>query len=1190
MPQTAIDIFDNLLAAITSDTMPAAIRNKLLHETLVLLCAEGLKDTHYGYGDLNSQTESLIRVLHITADEANAIRQARRDSNRSKALLPEDLHYDVAALAQLTCRVFHCDIPSELTALIPHVNLKAQTPKIKTNSPDKRCIVKAFDKHTITVVVDEDGMEGEKTVRYTEQNQYARMEYLYDILKPGMHLNLLSCQTEGDTITPRIIIVEPDCLMDISVIASCFEDYGHHPLMYLLSRMKERANTQAILLGNYAGACLDDIINDEHFTAAKTLIRNFREKALEYATCDDFDGKQFKEDAARQAQNLIGIVDELRKHYDMSKAILEPTFVCEKLGIQGRVDLMTTDLRLLVEQKSGRNIFLERNYKNAHGAKVVEKHYVQVLLYFGILYYNFHVQHPDIYLLYSKYPLPDGLLGVTSLMQLMYEALRFRNEAIALEFDIAENGMEHILPQLTEQNLNVAHMSGFFYDVYLRPPLENLLAPLHQMKPLEKSYFCRMMQFAIRENILSRVGVVEGTGSCAANLWNMPLAEKIETGNILMNLSNLSPSPSPSGRADAIPLRSSLLTFDIASPFPEGEELGEMSMLKRPESAFFLPNFRRGDMVYVYSYPKGEEPDARKAILYKGNIDEIHNDRVSVRLIENQKNALGKATPLSEGEWHGERSEGAHVWAIEHAGSDVGGGAAIRSLYALISAEQDRKDLLLGVRAPRADKSLTLSQNYNPTIDNIILKAKQAKDFFLLVGPPGTGKTSMALQYMVKESLSTNDLSPSPSPSGRRDAPSLLLMAYTNRAVDEICGMLCDNGIDFLRIGSDLSCAEAYEPYLLQNRIGEKPTLTGMRKLILDARIIVATTSMIQSRSYLFNIKHFSLAIIDEASQILEPNIIGLLAYHSKAPGIASPLPEGEGLGERSVGSVGFGSSISKFILIGDYKQLPAVVQQSDSNSSIDDPLLIQKGITDCKQSLFERLIRQELRAGRTDFIGTLRRQGRMHPDIAEFPNREFYFKEHLAPVPLPHQSATEIGYELPSLDGIDDLLKTHRMIFIESRYCRQPEISDKVNADEARIVADMLRRIHRFYGETFNVDKTVGVIVPYRNQIAMIRKEIEKTGIAELEGISIDTVERYQGSQRDVIIYSFTIQQSYQLDFLTANTFTEDGHTIDRKLNVALTRARKQLIMTGNPRTLSASPLFTDLMEFVRNKGGYIK
>lgn len=84
-----------------------------------------------------------------------------------------------------------------------------------------------------------------------------------------------------------------------------------------------------------------------------------------------------------------------------------------------------------------------------------------------------------------------------------------------------------------------------------------------------------------------------------------------------------------------------------------------------------------------------------------------------------------------------------------------------------------------------------------------------------------------------------------------------------------------------------------------------------------------------------------------------------------------------------------------------------------------------------------------------------------------------------------------------------------------------------------------------------------------------MIRKEIEKLGIPELEEISIDTVERYQGSQRDIILYSFTIQSRYQLDFLTANTSYEDGQPIDRKLNVAITRARKQLILTGNEPTL---------------------
>ncbi|MBR5928910.1 MAG: hypothetical protein IKZ93_02875, partial [Prevotella sp.] len=76
-----------------------------------------------------------------------------------------------------------------------------------------------------------------------------------------------------------------------------------------------------------------------------------------------------------------------------------------------------------------------------------------------------------------------------------------------------------------------------------------------------------------------------------------------------------------------------------------------------------------------------------------------------------------------------------------------------------------------------------------------------------------------------------------------------------------------------------------------------------------------------------------------------------------------------------------------------------------------------------------------------------------------------------------------------------------------------------------------------------------------------------------------------YQGSQRDVIIYSFTVQNMYQLEFLTANCFIErdaDGtfRIIDRKLNVALTRARKQLIVTGNPQILSANPLFRNLME----------
>ncbi|MBR6605601.1 MAG: hypothetical protein IKK92_07015, partial [Prevotella sp.] len=85
------------------------------------------------------------------------------------------------------------------------------------------------------------------------------------------------------------------------------------------------------------------------------------------------------------------------------------------------------------------------------------------------------------------------------------------------------------------------------------------------------------------------------------------------------------------------------------------------------------------------------------------------------------------------------------------------------------------------------------------------------------------------------------------------------------------------------------------------------------------------------------------------------------------------------------------------------------------------------------------------------------------------------------------------------------------------------------------------------------------------------------------LENISIDTVERYQGSQRDVIIYSFTIQRPSQLIFLTANCFEENGRVIDRKLNVAITRARKQMIMTGNADVLNRNSIFAEIIRRYR-------
>jgi DNA helicase len=1118
-------------------TAPSEAQARIMHETLVIACYEGLKETKHGFGNLSSQVEALCRLHHIAPKDVVAIHKMRRHSNSTAPILPDDIAYDCRALALFVSAVFQEAIPDTLVGKLPTHGRNTENIQI-ANYRYIRCVVRAWDEQTIQVaVINQDSSEELLTVDYMNTAEYVDFSYLRSLLHEGMQLNLLDCTVTRKKVIPRLIVVEPDYLVDISSIANCFESYGHHPLLFTVKRMGERPNNKHIVLGNFAGSALDDIINHPtDYTIKDTFRSNFREKALDFATCPDFNAVEFKQAAEQQVANIQEIVNELFQSFEREKAILEPSFVCERLGLQGRIDLMTTDLKLLVEQKSGKNIFIERQYKNPHGSLHVEKHYVQLLLYYGILQYNFQLNPKDahIELMYSKYPLPNGLLEVEPLQKLIREAMKFRNQAVATEYWMAENGFHRLLPLLTPQVLNVEKQNDAFYQRYLLPQLTEVLAPLHQLSELERAYFTRMMTFVIKEQLVSKVGAQEGVGNSNADLWNMPLAEKKDTGNIYTGLTITDKSCS-----------SSFNGYDTIT-------------LNVPQQGIdFLPNFRRGDMVYLYAYKKNEEPDVRKSILFKGSLQEIHTSSIVVHLNDGQQNPN-----LIAGE----------CFALEHAGSDIGGTSAIRSLYTFITSDVERRQLLLGQRAPRADKSLVLSHSYHPDYDEIILKAKQAQDYFLLIGPPGTGKTSQALQYLVREQLtekpkvqSTKPNDQSPKVNGQS---SILLLAYTNRAVDEICNMLSEHELDYIRIGNEYSCDPKYSDHLLQEVLDENTTLNSIKSTLSEAQIIVATTSTMNSRSALFNIKHFDLVIIDEASQILEPNIVGILTARQEE-----------------------GRAIDRFILVGDHKQQPAVVQQQ-GEADVENTASVLENIhlSSCANSLFERLILTERTAGRTDFIGTLHKQGRMHPDIADFANRKFYAKEQLECVPLAHQLETELSYNEESEDALDNMLKAHRMIFIPSMPCKQLNISEKVNTDEARIIADLLRRLYRQMSKDFDPQKSVGVIVPYRNQIAMIRKEIERLEIPALEDISIDTVERYQGSQRDVILYSFTIQSRYQLDFLTANTFYEEGQAIDRKLNVAITRARKQLILTGNESTLRQNQLFAELIDYIKEKDGYVR
>lgn len=1088
----------------------------LLHKVLEQACYELTTGVTLSFANLFSRLDYICKEKKMTPSDRYAIQTMRRNCNaamgdRFQADMQEYL-YDLRALVRFVSLGFEEDIPASILPEIPHSNRPYQGTRL-SHIPYVRASVTSWNDTQIFAATDSE-TDPFIIINYAKGGYDGDLLYLKDLLSENLPLNLLDVRVDEENhYIPNLIVIHPDYLIDISSLAACFREYGHHPLNYFMNKIKPRANTAPILMGNLASQFLDDYINEqpqEPVSYPRTIKKFFAASALDFCTCSL--PADFHAQAQAQMMNIRSFVHDVLPHnirnFNKKNTLLEASFICEKLGLQGRVDMMQKDFQVLIEQKAGKRDEYHRRHK--------EDHFIQMMLYQGVLMYNFGQETANMqtFLLYSKYA--DGLLIEHFAENLFRESIKLRNYIVHNEMQLGDGAIGEIVDSLSTDLLNELQIGGKLWNDYQEPQLQTAINTLKRCTPLERAYFNRFFTFVSKEQILSKTGGSNDASHGFAGNWHIPLHEKLEAGNILTGLTIQEKQSSGPGK---------------------GYDLIELHIPVQDED--FLPNFRTGDMVILYAYK--EEPDMRKQILMKGNILELQPNRMTLVLRNGQQNK----------DIIGGKEE---VFAVEHDFSDTSANNGFRGLYAFLSAQADRKELLLGVRPPAQLEDVKLNGDYG-RFNELILKEKQAKDYFLLVGPPGTGKTSCALRFMVEEALSEPDT-------------SILLLSYTNRAVDEICAMLTDSGIadrtPFIRIGNELSCDKRFVPYLLKYSLDDCPKLTDIQQKMARTRIFVGTTTAINNRLNLFTLKHFQLAIIDEASQILEPDLIGILSARHQQH-----------------------NAIDKFVLVGDYKQLPAIAQQSAEEAAVTDPLLRNIGLEDCRNSLFERLYKSSPDTCRS----ILHKQGRMHPAIAEFPNQTFYYREQLESVPLPHQlEETPYETDLTPQDTIDQLLLERRMVFIPAEAPDHLTCSDKTNPNEARIVATLLGHIYRLTESRFDPNRTVGVIVPYRNQIAMIRKEIARLQLPALQDISIDTVERYQGSQRDIIIYSFTIQNFSQLNFLTANTFQEGNFLIDRKLNVALTRARKQLLLTGNPHILGANITFYKLMEYIRLHNGYLE
>jgi DNA replication ATP-dependent helicase Dna2 len=589
----------------------------------------------------------------------------------------------------------------------------------------------------------------------------------------------------------------------------------------------------------------------------------------------------------------------------------------------------------------------------------------------------------------------------------------------------------------------------------------------NRMSREEKSYVDEFSKFVLREIITAKIGSTglrEKQNYGFSKLWRLPLEDKKSSSFQQLKLQSIGFS---------------------------------RVVLQRPSDETIV-NIREGDIILLYK----ENCHPLRQQIFRGMIENLEQDEITVKLWNHQ----------IEETWFSKED----YWVLENDFMEQNLTVLLQTFIPFLKASSEKRDLLLGFQAPdfqyvnyEGDELTTQKQKH------IISQALSAKDYLLIQGPPGTGKTSAILKNIVSELYYNPE-----------NKDTIFVLAYTNRAVEEISEKLHQADIRFIRLGRGESRESIYE-------LSHQYEFLELRTLLQDTKVFVSTVASFQGNfSTIAQVYPLDIVIVDEASQLIEPHLIGIL------------------------------SSFKKFIMIGDHKQLPAVVLQNETK--IHSEILQQVGFQDFKEPIFERLWQQMEAYDNTDAILTLSEHFRMHQDIASLINP--FYSNQLEPFTDRQFAGLEDDFE--NLNS--------RVIFIEIPTDTRTNFS---HLYEAEMICRVVQKLRKKYKE-----KDIGIVTPWRTQIALIRKELKKIGE---ENIYIDTVERFQGSEKEVILFSFALNHPQQISLMQT---LDRSRTIDRKLNVAISRAKERLILFGDSKILAKNKIFSDLMRKIKTDFLWLK
>jgi ATP-dependent RNA/DNA helicase IGHMBP2 len=470
--------------------------------------------------------------------------------------------------------------------------------------------------------------------------------------------------------------------------------------------------------------------------------------------------------------------------------------------------------------------------------------------------------------------------------------------------------------------------------------------------------------------------------------------------------------------------------------------------------------------------------------------------------------------------------------------------------------------VLTGMKSPSFNEDIyvpelpLLNESQQAAVKNIL----SANELAIVHGPPGTGKTTTLVQAIKALAKQGNK--------------KILVVAPSNTAVDLLSDKLAEEGLNVLRVGNPARVSERLTTLTLDSKMAEHSRMKEMKTLrkqaneyknmahkykrqfgkserdqrkalfdeahrimkevsnseqyIIDdiiSKTQVITATPVGANHYTVRNVRYQTVVIDEAGQALEP-------------ACWIPILKGE-----------------KLILAGDHFQLSPTVKSGEAAKG---------GLAN---TLLEKCV-----ALHPEAVVLLQEQYRMNTAIMGYSSKVFYNNRLRA-----HESVA--GRLLFSTDMPVTFIDTAGCGFderLEGTSSTNPEEAVFLFKHLTQLAADLLTE-----GYTTEHFPSIAVISPYKQQIALLKDQLKHSPALEVYGdkISVNTIDSFQGQERDIVYISMT----------RSNTEGQIGFLSDiRRMNVAMTRARKKLVIIGDSGTLSGLPFYADFVTYTEGMDAY--